>query len=175
MCKHHFIVGLVTVDLCLPLHLSCRFLLLETNTMSIMRPSCINPKIPPHGLLNGVFECNKTLLALQGCKIVVHENRNQRSTWDPHLVTGWNVRSADDHFRCYNVCIPNAKSEWFTKIVRFFPHKVKTPYLDKYDEMHLAAKNILKFYNLLLCHPYSKTKMTQLSLSNNYQTWSWSS
>ena len=119
--KNHFIAGLATVDPSFPLHLWCRLLPLATTTLNLMRPSRINPKLSAYELLNGIFDYNKTPLAPPGCKVIVHENRDQRGTWDPHGVPGWYLGSSNDHYRCHRVYIPKTKSERIAKTVRFSP------------------------------------------------------
>ena len=76
MFKNHFVTRIATVDSSFPLHLWCILLPLETAVLNLIKPSRINPKLPTHRLLNGIFDYKKTPLALLGYKVVVYENRN---------------------------------------------------------------------------------------------------
>ena len=77
--------------------------------------------------LNGAFDFNLTSLALPGMRVVVHETPDNRRTSAPHVVDGWYLRPAPDHYRCHRVYIPRTRVERIAKTVEFFPHYCPVP------------------------------------------------
>ena len=82
--KDHLITGLATVLMKLPLHLWCRIFPLETTTLNLLQPSCMNPHLSAEGILNQNFDHNKNLVVvLPGTKVLVHKQPTNRKMWDP--------------------------------------------------------------------------------------------
>jgi hypothetical protein len=98
--KDHFVAGLSSLDPTFPMHLWCRLIDQCTQTLNLMRPSRINPRLSAEAQLNGAFDYNKTPLAPPGTKVLIHETPNRRRTWAVHGVDGWYLGGAKDHYRC---------------------------------------------------------------------------
>ena len=93
--KNHFIVGLATLNPEFPIHLWCRLLPLATITLNLLRPLRVNPKLSTEEFLNGVFDYNKTPILPPGCKMLVHETKQQRkNTFSPHRQDRWCIGTA---------------------------------------------------------------------------------
>ena len=71
--KCHFLAGLIGVDPDFPIHLWCSLLSQATQTLSVLRRSWINPRLPEEAELNGAFDYNWTPMAPQGTKVLIHE------------------------------------------------------------------------------------------------------
>jgi hypothetical protein len=125
--KDHFVSGLASLDPNFPMHLWCRLVDQCTQTLNLMRPSRINPRLSAEAQLNGTFDYNKTLLAPPGTKVLIHETPNRRRTWAVHGVDGWYLGGARDHYRCYRVYATKTRAERIARTVEFFPHYGEMP------------------------------------------------
>jgi hypothetical protein len=97
--NYHFIAGLSSLDPSFPMHLWCRLISQATTTLNLLRPSRINPRLSAEAQLNGAFDCNRSLLAPPGTRVLVHETPANRRTWAPHGVDGWYLGAAPEHYR----------------------------------------------------------------------------
>jgi hypothetical protein len=57
--KDHFVAGLASLNPDFPMHLWCRLIHQCTQTLNLMRPSRINPRLSAKAQLNGAFDYNK--------------------------------------------------------------------------------------------------------------------
>jgi hypothetical protein len=137
--KDHFIAGLASLDPTFPMHLWCRLIDQCTQTLNLMRPSRINPRLSAEAQLNGAFDFNKTPLAPPGTKVLIHETPNRRRTWAVHGVDGWYLGGAPEHYRCYRVYATKTGAERIARTVEFFPHFGKMPQLSSADAAIRAA------------------------------------
>jgi hypothetical protein len=137
--KDHFVAGLASLDPEFPMHLWCRLIDQCTQTLNLMRPSRINPRLSAEAQLNGAFDYNKTPLAPPGTKVLVHETPNKRRTWAVHGVDGWYLGGAPEHYRCYRVYASKTRAERIARTVEFFPHYGKMPALSSADAAVRAA------------------------------------
>ena len=90
-----------------PLHLWCRLLDQAELTLNMLCMSTINPNLSAHEQINGTHDFNATPLAPPGTRCIAHEKSTQRGTWAPHGQPGWYVGAAPEHYRCYQIYIPN--------------------------------------------------------------------
>jgi hypothetical protein len=74
--KDRFVADLDSLDPNFPMCLWCRLIDQCTQTLNLVRPSCINPRLSAEAQLNGAFDCNKTPLAPPGTKVFIHETLN---------------------------------------------------------------------------------------------------
>ena len=72
--KHHFVVGLATVDIDFPIQLWDKFLLRAQMSLNFMRTSCLDPNKTSYDELEGAFDFNKTPLAPLGMKALLLED-----------------------------------------------------------------------------------------------------
>ena len=137
--KDHFVAGLASLDPAFPMHLWCRLIDQCTQTLNLMRPSRINPRLSAEAQLNGAFDYNKTPLAPPGTKVLIHETPNKRRTWAVHGVDGWYLGGAPEHYRCYRVYASKTRAERIARTVEFFPHYGAMPALSSADAAVRAA------------------------------------
>ena len=92
--------------------------------LNILHPSRINPKISAYTQIHGVFGFNKTPLAPNGCKVVVHDRIDNRGTWSEYGTRGFYIRVALQHIETTSVTcqqrvphVPATQSNSFPKAV----------------------------------------------------------
>ena len=68
--KNHLIAGLCTMDPIFPLQLWCYLLAHAEMTPNMLRTSKADPTKSAYGVLEGLFDYNKTPLAPPGCKLL---------------------------------------------------------------------------------------------------------
>ena len=141
--KYHLIFGLCTVDPCFPICLWCRLFPLSTTTLNIMRPSCMNLKLLSEATLNGAFDYNKTPLAPPSTKILADETPNQRRTWAEHVVDGWYLSTAPQHYCCHRTYITKTCKESIARTVEFFPNDHNMPTTSSADMAIVAAQDLV--------------------------------
>jgi hypothetical protein len=134
--KDHFVAGLASLDPTFPMHLWCRLITQCTQTLNLLRPSRINPRLSAEAQLNGAFDYNKTLLAPPGTKVLIH---TPNRTWAVHGVDGYYLGGAPEHYRCYRVYATKTRAERIARTVEFFPHFGKMPALSSADAAIRAA------------------------------------
>jgi hypothetical protein len=131
--------GLASLGPEFPMYLWCRLIHQCTQTLNLMRPSRINPRLSAEAQLNGAFDYNKTPLAPPGTKVLIHEMPNKRRTWAAHGMDGWYLGGAPKHYRCYRVYATKTRAERIAQTVAFFPHYGKIPQLSSADAAIRAA------------------------------------
>jgi hypothetical protein len=140
--KDHFVAGLASLDPHFPMHLWCRLIDQCTQTLNLMRPSRINPRLSAEAQLNGAFDYNKTPLAPPGTKVLIHETPNRCRTWAVHGADGWYLGGAPEHYRCYRVYVTKTRAERIARTVEFFPHYGEVPQLSFADAAICAASDL---------------------------------
>jgi hypothetical protein len=69
--------------------------------MNLMCPSRINPLLSAYTQLHGEFYFNRTPIAPIGCKVIVHDRRNELGSWDNHGSPGDYIDRAEQHYCNY--------------------------------------------------------------------------
>ena len=141
--KNHFIAGIVSTHNDFPLHLWCRLLPQAILTLNLLRPSRINPKLSAHAQLHGQFDFNATPLAPPGTKVIVHLKPSVRLSWEPRGKNGWYINRAKDHYRCYDVYLPETRAVIQSDTVEFFPHNSKMPFRSSTENATIAATELI--------------------------------
>jgi hypothetical protein len=165
--KNHFIAGLCTTDPKFPLILWDHILPQALITLNLLQTSRINPRLSAHAQVHGLFDYNRTPLALPGTRVLIHEKPDLRNTWSPHAVDGWYTGPAMKHYRCYRVWVTETASERVTETVVWLPSKVSTfqqhhlPMLPL--RPHRTSSKHYNFHHWLLQYPQSATALKQPS------------
>ena len=134
--KNHFISGIVSTHKDFPIHLWCRLLTQAIVTLNILRPSRINPTLSEHAQLHGLFNFNATSFALLGTKVIVHQKPTIRKSWAPRGKYGWYIDRSKDHYRCYNIYVPETRTAIQPDTVEFLLHNSKMLFISS-SEMQL--------------------------------------
>jgi hypothetical protein len=137
--KNHFIVGLCSAAEDFLLRLWDNLLPHAELTINLLQASRVDPTISAYKAINGHFDYNATLLALPGCKIVVHE---KRASWDPHGVIGWYLGPAMEHYWCYRCYIKKTQAERISDTVGFSPTQATIPALSPTEALIIAAEQV---------------------------------
>ena len=140
--KAHFISILCGVDENFPMHLWCRLLPQTEMTLNMSRKSKMVPNISAHAYLHGQHDYNAQPLAPLGCAVEMHVQPDVRETWAPHSVSGYNVGTSFEHYRCYIIWVKDTKSVRIGNTI-FFKHKYLTmPTLTTADALLKAAHDM---------------------------------
>ena len=123
--KTHFISVLYGCDPTFPKNQWDRVLPVAVLTLSMVRPSQINPAKSVYNELWGNFAFNKTPLAPPGCLIVAHARVQERGSWTDHGVKGYFIGPTKHHYRNYRVHISATRGERTTDTFKFFPEHVQ--------------------------------------------------
>ena len=107
---NHFIAGMVSTPKYSPLHFWCRLFPQAIVTLNLLRPSRINPTLSAHAQLHGLFDFNATPFAAPITKVIFHPKPTIIKSWAPRGQDGWYIDQANDHYRCYNIYIPETRS-----------------------------------------------------------------
>jgi hypothetical protein len=90
---------------------------------------------------------------------LIIEDPDTQESWVPHGKLAWYVGPAPEHYRCYQLFIPETGGTRILGTVEFFPHYSTVPKLSSADAATHAAHNLI----LALERPYPKTPFPMLS------------
>lgn len=142
--KDHFIYGLCTTANEFPVFL-WYILIDQCNlTLNILRASNRNPNISAFEEIEGSFDYNKKPLAPPGCKVLVHEKNDKRTTWGAKETEVWYIGPAPHHYRCSKVFISATRSEIITDKLQFLPNTSYLPELSHQEELIHATEDLTK-------------------------------
>ena len=127
--QNHVIAGLASVNKKFPIHVWCRFLPQCLLTLTLLRPSRINPKLSTYAQLHGAFNFNRTPLAPPGTKIIIHNKPAIQGSWATRGYEGWYIGTALNHYLCHTVYENHAAHERVTDTVDF-PHTTEQCHTD---------------------------------------------
>jgi hypothetical protein len=109
---------------------------------NLMRPSRINPLLLAYTQLHGEFDFNRTPIAPIGCEVIVHDRRNERSSWDNHGSPGYYIDRAEQHYRNYKCYMKNIKSTRISNTVEFFSNYCTLPRVRSIDRLTLILQDL---------------------------------
>jgi hypothetical protein len=109
--KNHFVSILCTVDAQFPLQEWDRLLPQALLTLNLLRSSRIHPSLSAHASMFGNYDFNRTPIAPPGTRVVAHVAADTRTPFGEHGVVGWYIGPSPEHYRCWNVYIPETSQE----------------------------------------------------------------
>ena len=112
-------------------------------TLNLLRPSRINPTLSAHAQLHGLFDFDATPFAPPGTKVIVHLKPTIRKSWSPRVQYGWYIDRVKDHYRCYNVYIPETRAVIHPGTVEFLPQNCKMPFRSSAENATIAAIELI--------------------------------
>ena len=160
--QNHFIAGLCSVDKDFPLHLWDQLLEQAELSLNLLRGSRLHPKLSAWAHVNGLFDFNRRPLAPPGCRVLVHNKPQNRTTWSPHALDGWYVGPALDSYRCYRVWIWDTRMIRICDTVAWFPTKVHMPKTSSTDIIHTSLQDIAH----ALQHPVPRSPVSPIMPSH---------
>lgn len=110
--------------------------------MNLLRPSKYNPLISAYTQLHGEFDFNRTPLAPIGCKVIVHDCRNERESWDNHGSHGYYINRAPHHYRNYTCYMRDTKKNQTSNTVEFFPTHCALPQVTPMDRLTMILQDL---------------------------------
>ena len=120
--KNHFISVLCTTDAEFPLQLWPYLAPQAEDMLNVLRPSKDGKTQSAYEALYGEpYDFNRHPIAPAGTKTVLYEPADTRSSWGPRGIDGWYVGPAKDHYRAYQIYIPETKRIRIGNTVQFFP------------------------------------------------------
>ena len=123
--KNHFVAILSGVDDRFPLSLWCYLVQPAELTVNLLRQSNVAPKISAYAHVHGQHDYMKRPFAPLGCSVMAHVKPKNRRTWDVHGEVGYNIGTAMEHHRCFNVYIVKTRATRVSDSV-FFKHQYIT-------------------------------------------------
>ena len=140
--KAHFISTLCGVDPNFPLALWCYLLPQAEMTLNMLRPSRTTPNVSAYAHLHGQHDYNAHPLAPLGMQCEMHVMPDVRETFAPHSVSGYNVGTSFEHYRCYTIYIKSTRRTRVGNTI-FFKHKYLTlPTITNADALLKSAEDM---------------------------------
>ena len=140
--KAHFIAILSGADPNYPLDGWDLFIPQAIMTLNFLQRSRLQPKISAYTLINGQFNFNATPLAPAGCKIIIHDRKNERKSWARRGTPGFYISPAMQHYRNYTCHIPSTNNRRVSNTLEFFPTCCELPATSATDRMNLLLNEI---------------------------------
>ena len=148
-----------------PLRLWCRILPQVIVTLNLLRPSRINSTLSAHAQLHGRYDFNAAPFAPPGKKVVVYQKPTIRKSWPPRGKDGWYIDRAKDHYRCYNICVPETRAVIQPDTVEFLLKNSKMPSISSTENATIAATELIHtLRNLSLAAPYEHIGDAQMQV-----------
>ena len=141
--NNHFISGIVSKHKDFPLHLWCHLLPQAIVTLNLLRSSRINSNLSAHAQLHGQFDFNETPFAPPGKKVIVHQKPTIRHSWAPLGKSGWYIDWSKDHYRCYNIYVPETQAVIQPDTVEFLPHSSKMPFRSSAENATITTTELI--------------------------------
>ena len=113
-------------------------------SLNMLRPSRINPKISTATWLEGQHSYNAVPFVPPGWEILCFEDPDDRGSWSPHGVRGFNIAPCLKHYHCNEVLILATHIMRVRNTVVFFPSPNYTlPSTPTEEEsVHQAARKL---------------------------------
>jgi len=120
--KDHFKAILCGWDPRFPLFCWCLLIPQAVLTLSLLRTSCLNPKLSAWSCLNGPFAYDAHPIAPLGTHVVM-----QRTTRAPSGIDGWCVGPDFECYQCHTCINWRTNKVVHPDTVAWFPHQVHMP------------------------------------------------
>ena len=112
------------------------------DTLNMLRPSKINPKLSAYTTMRGHYNFMKTPMAPAGCKVVIHDRPMERGSWADRGTIGYYIEQSPQHYRNFNCYMPLTNSIRTSNTVEFFPHNTILPKLEPIDNVAIILTQL---------------------------------
>ncbi len=129
MFKNNFISALATTDSKSPLHLWDRLAPQVENTLNMLHPSCINPKMLTYKAIYGPYNRKRFPLTLPGCKAVIYKSPETHTSWGSCGTNEWYVGPSLNHYRCNHYFVPKTWAYCISGSCKLFHQHCQVPFL----------------------------------------------
>ena len=113
-------------------------------TLNLLRQSNLHPHLSAWAHYNETLNFNATPMGPLGCKVLMHELNNNRSSWGFCAIEGYYVGPAMYHYRSYTVFPTKTKSLRTSDTVEFRHHYITTPAVSPKDKVIDAISRLKK-------------------------------
>ncbi|KAL7503953.1 hypothetical protein ACHAXN_001668, partial [Cyclotella atomus] len=96
-------------------------------SLNMLRTSRIDPTKSAYEVLEGPHDFNRHPWAPPGCRAIIHEPANTRSSWGPRGTGAWYIPPAMDHYRSYLFYVPKTRAYRISASAQFFPAYWEVP------------------------------------------------
>jgi hypothetical protein len=93
----------------------------------MLRTSRIDPTKSAYEVLEGQHDFNRHPWAPPGCRAVIHEHAENRTSWGPRGTDAWYIGSAPEHYRSYEFYVPDTRAYRISNSAQFFPSFANIP------------------------------------------------
>ena len=136
--KNHFIAVYSGMNSQFPKRAWNHALYQIVNTLNMLRPSQLNMQV------HGNHNFNKHPLAPIGCKIIIHNRTNKRSSLSDHGSRGFYVGPGIKHYRTFVCFMSETKAVRISNTVDFFPTTCADPTMTATDRLLLIMTDLLE-------------------------------
>jgi hypothetical protein len=127
--KDHFVSALATTDSKFPLQLWDRLAPHVETLLNMLQPLQIDPTKSAYEVLNGPYDWNRFPLAPPGCKAVVYETPESRTSWGSRGTNACYVGPTLNHYQCNHYFVPETRPYCIFGSAKLFPQHCQVPYL----------------------------------------------
>jgi hypothetical protein len=127
--KDHFVSALATTDSNVPLQLWDRLTQQVVTPLNLLRPSRIDLTKSAYEALHGPYDWNRFPLAPPGCKAVIYEAPESRTSWGSRGTVAWYLGPSLDHYRCNHYFVPETRAYRISGSAELFPQHCQVPLL----------------------------------------------
>eukprot|EP00956_Cyclotella_meneghiniana_P042186 scaffold248388_cov50-Cyclotella_meneghiniana.AAC.4 len=125
--KNHFIADLCSTDRNFPFQLWDKLLPQAQDSLNMLRTSRIDPSKSAYEVLEGPHDFNRNPWAPPGCRAIIHEPADNRSSWGPRGTDAWYIAPSTDHYRSYEFYVPETRAYRISASAQFFPSYCEVP------------------------------------------------
>ena len=119
--------------------------------INISIPCATDPTISAwHGINGMAYDFSRFPLAPPGCKVLVHDSRSKRDSWDNHGTLGWCLEPSFRHYRAQRVFIPSTGAERITTSLHYFPHQGYVPGFSNLERLGAAIGEATETLNRII-------------------------
>ncbi len=113
------------MDYRFPLSLWCHLVQPAELTVNLLQQSNVAPKVSAYAHVHGQHNYMNSPFAPLGCAVMAHVKPKNRQSWDVHVDTSFNIRTAIEHHRCFHIYIVKTRATRISVTV-FFKHQYIT-------------------------------------------------
>ena len=151
--KNNFLSCLATCNKNFPIKEWDRLLPQSVMTLNMLRNTRINPALSAYTYLFGQHDFSKHPLAPFGSKVMIHNKKNSRGSWEYHADEGCYIRPSMEHYRCFKCYNPATRQELVTDTVEVVEDKIPLPITSIDEYLKQAIDDIL----VILTNPQQST------------------
>jgi hypothetical protein len=141
--KNHFVAGLCTTDRYFPFQLWDKLLPQAQDSLNMLRTSRVDPSKSAYEILEGPHDFNRHLWAPPGCRAVIHEPADTRTSWGPRGTDAYYMSPPSDHYRSYNFYVPETRAYRISTSAQFFPSYCSIPSESELEAATRTAAELL--------------------------------